>query len=111
MELPEALKLRLKDLGYTEVMIRENIEKYSKQAEQYIALRLGNSYILSDIQKEILIDNYIQYQLFAVVELDSLVEDKRIFLEHIFDEIKQNIDKTRQNKIEDNKRSRGIMVF
>lgn len=63
-ELNEMLKVRLVRLGMNETDISFKIEELKKQANAFIEMRLGEI-VLTEKQKEILENNYIQYELFA----------------------------------------------
>ena len=88
-ELPQALKDTLERLGYTLEEIDKRIEKYSEESRTYIKAELEG---FEATEEEICLirDNYIQYKLFADVEMDSMVEDKRIFLKDFINSMKKN---------------------
>ena len=88
-ELPQALKDNLERIGYSLEEIDKRIEKYSEESRTYIKAELEG---FEATEEEICLirDNYIQYKLFADVEMDSMVEDKRIFLKDFINSMKKN---------------------
>lgn len=94
-KLPIALSLRLRNLGISEEEEKDLILKYNEEALEYIALMLPN-FKLTEKQESILTEAYIQYQLFAYVEIESLVRDKKIFLEEMIEKIKENNNQEKQ---------------
>ncbi|WP_064610393.1 hypothetical protein [Streptobacillus moniliformis] len=112
-QLPNALVLRLKKYRYTTEDISINISTYENQGNDYLILQLGAELYnkLSIQQKELLIINYIQYQLFAMVEMESLVRDKKEFIDNIIDKLIQTNIYEKEQRNERNKQTRGIKVF
>lgn len=88
-ELPQALKRRLEKLGYTDEKMTEKITEYSEEARVYIGSEL-EGFELKEEEIILLRNNYVQYKLFADVEMESLVEDKRIFIRELIVNIKKN---------------------
>ena len=88
-EFPQAQKIRLNKLGYTNEKITEKITEYSEEARVYIGLEL-EGFELKEEETVLIRNNYIQYKLFADVEMDSMVEDKRIFLKDFINSLKKN---------------------
>ena len=88
-ELPQALKIRLNKLGYNDEKITEKITEYSEEARVYINLEL-EGFELKEEETHLIKNNYIQYKLFSDVEMESLVEDKRIFIRELIANIKKN---------------------
>lgn len=109
-KLPKALILRLKSLAISDEEINGLIEKYELEAREYISLMLPNLF-LTDIQKEILYNTYIQYQLFSYVELENLVQDKKIFLDDMITKILENEDKKMEEEKKESANSKRIRVF
>ena len=103
-ELSEMLKVRLIRLGMNETDISFKIEELKKQANAFIEMRLGEI-ILTEKQKEILENNYIQYEIFAQLEMESFTQDKRIFLDNLIDDIIRQ-DKKQQEERANNSRIR-----
>ena len=106
-ELPQALKLRLNKLGYTDEKITEKIADYSEEARVYIGLEL-EGFELKEEETVLIRNNYVQYKLFADVEMESLVEDKRIFIRELIANIKKN--KLRLQN-EEKEKAKRIKVF
>lgn len=88
-ELPRALKDDLMRLGYTLSDIPKRTEQYSEEARTYIKAELEGFEITED-ETCLIRNNYIQYKLFADVEMESMVEDKRVFLKDFINNIKKN---------------------
>ena len=88
-ELPQALEIRLNKLGYNDEKITEKITEYSEEARVYINLEL-EGFELKEEEIYLIKNNYIQYKLFSDVEMESLVEDKRIFIRELIVNIKKN---------------------
>ena len=88
-ELPQALRNRLRKLAYTDEKITEKISDYSEEARVYINSEL-EGFELKEEEIILLRNNYVQYKLFADVEMESLVEDKRIFIRELIANIKKN---------------------
>lgn len=109
-QLPVSLTKRLRQLGIDEEEKERLIIKYSEEAKEYIALMLPN-FNLSDKQVNILSEAYIQYQLFSYVELESLVEDKKNFLETVIEKIRENKENDSNLNIKENKNKKRIRVF
>lgn len=106
-ELPQALKDQLELLGYTSQDIDKKIGKYSEEARTYIKGELEGFEITED-EICLIRNNYIQYKLFSDVEMESMVEDKRIFLKDFINSIKKN--KLRL-QLEEKEKPRRIMVL
>ena len=112
-KLPLALKHRLESLEYSEENIQENINKYEEQAKSYIKARV-NKHILDTIDNDTLTmftENYIQYNLFALVEMEGLVEDKKIFIDELIKGINDNYKQDKEDEKEKNKQKRRIYVY
>ena len=88
-ELPQALKDNLERIGYSLEEIDKRIEKYSEESRTYIKAEL-EGFEITEAETCLIRDNYIQYKLFADVEMDSMVEDKRIFLKDFINNMKKN---------------------
>ena len=88
-KLPPVLKLQLEDLNYTSEEIDEKIKIYSEEARTYINAELEGFEITED-ETCLIRNDYIQYRLFADVEMEALVEDKRIFLKDFINNIRKN---------------------
>ena len=88
-ELPQALKDTLERLGYTLEEIDKRIENYSEEARTYVKAEL-EGFEITEAETCLIRNNYIQYKLFADVEMDSMVEDKRIFLKDLINSMKKN---------------------
>ena len=106
-EFPQAQKIRLNKLGYTNEKITEKITEYSEEARVYIGLEL-EGFELKEEETVLIRNNYIQYKLFADVEMESLVEDKRIFIRELIANIKKN--KLRLQN-EEKEKAKRIKVF
>ena len=106
-KLPQVLKARLMKLGLTQEQINENIESYGEEARVYIELKL-EGYTLTEEQITLIKKNYIQYKLFADLEMESFVEDKRLFIERLIKDIKENKEELKEEKKSE---AKGIMVF
>lgn len=100
-ELSGMLKVRLVRLGMDETDISLKIEELKKQANAFIEMRLGEI-VLTDKQKEILENNYIQYELFAQLEMENFTQDKRIFLDNLIEDIIRQ-DKEKKSKQQENR--------
>ena len=100
-ELSEMLKVRLVRLGMNETDINLKIEELKKQANAFIEMR----------QKEILENNYIQYELFAQLEMESFTQDKRIFLDNLIDDIIRQDKEKRQKQQEERANNSRIRVY
>ncbi|MBP9479063.1 MAG: hypothetical protein KBF12_10620 [Sebaldella sp.] len=87
-ELPLALKRRLLKL-MTEEEITDRISKHSEASRVYVEMEL-EGFELKEEEILLIRDSYIQYQLFADVEMETLVEDKRVFLRDLISNIKKN---------------------
>ena len=106
MELPIILQKKLLKMGYTEEQISSNTTHFEEQAIEYINLKLGDIPI-NDVQKQMIVENYIHYQLFAFVENDNLVKDKKDFIDSTLNSI---IKLHNENKTDKSKK-KGIMVL
>ncbi|ACZ10733.1 Uncharacterised protein [Sebaldella termitidis] len=106
-ELPQALKDTLERLGYTSEEIDKRIENYSEESRTYVKAEL-EGFEMTEAEICLIRNNYIQYKLFADVEMDSMVEDKRIFLKDFINSIKKN--KLRL-QLEKKEKPRRIMVI
>ena len=112
MKVSKALNRRLEELGYTTNEINELIKKYEIQAQQYINLMLKDINIkLEEGVTEILYENYIQFQLFSMVEMDDLVKDKKDFIDNTLKSIIDNYWNNKTKSLEISNKTRGIMVF
>ncbi len=109
-ELSEMLKVRLIRLGMNETDISLKIEELKKQANAFIEMRLGDI-TLTEKQKEILENNYIQYELFAQLEMESFTQDKRIFLDNLIEDIIRQYKETKKEKQEDKANNSRIRVY
>lgn len=109
-KLSKLLSLRLEKLGMTADDIEARIEVLKKQSIAFISMRLGDI-TLTEEQKEILSENYIQYQLFAQVELESFTQDKRIFLDNLIDDIIRQSKYKREEEKEKRAGKSRIKVF
>lgn len=98
--LTPILKKRLLQYGLDESEIQNRIDEYVGETREYISLVLPN-YKLTDGQIKIIMDNYVQYKLFSMLEMESFVEDKRLFLDNIINTIKET----------DGTKTKGIKVF
>lgn len=109
-ELSEMLKVRLVRLGMNETDISLKIEELKKQANAFIEMRLGEI-VLTEKQKEILENNYIQYEIFAQLEMESFTQDKRIFLDNLIDDIIRQDKEKRQKQQEERANNSRIRVY
>ena len=109
-ELSEMLKVRLIRLGMNETDISLKIEELKKQANAFIEMRLGEI-VLTEKQKEILGNNYIQYELFAQLEMESFTQDKRIFLDNLIDDIIRQDKEKRQKQQEERANNSRIREY
>lgn len=109
-ELSEMLKVRLVRLGMNETDISLKIEELKKQANAFIEMRLGEI-VLTGKQKEILENNYIQYEIFAQLEMESFTQDKRIFLDNLIDDIIRQDKEKRQKRQEERANNSRIRVY
>ena len=100
LNLTPILKKRLLQYGLDESEIHNRIDEYVGETREYISLVLPN-YKLTDGQIKIIMDNYVQYKLFSMLEMESFVEDKRLFLDNIINTIKET----------DGTKTKGIKVF
>lgn len=109
-ELSPILRDRLIGIGLTNDEIDRKIEEYRFQAREYFSLVLSDIE-LTENQLNILTENYIQYKLFSMIEMESLVEDKKATISELVDAIKENHRNMKVN--EDNKKNntKRIMVF
>lgn len=116
-KLQNILRHRLLQIGLTEEDILTQINEYKDEARDYLSLVLPDI-IINESQKKILIDTYIQYKLFSMIEMDGIVEDKKEHLDMLVEKILENEkDKRRRQKElkeleKDNKlNTKRIMVF
>lgn len=109
-ELSEMLKVRLIRLGMNETDISLKIEELKKQANAFIEMRLGEI-VLTEKQKEILENNYIQYEIFAQLEMENFTQDKRIFLDNLIDDIIRQDKEKRQKQQEERANNSRIRVY
>ena len=109
-ELSEMLKVRLVRLGMNETDISLKIEELKKQANAFIEMRLGEI-VLTGKQKEILENNYIQYEIFAQLEMESFTQAKRIFLDNLIDDIIRQDKEKRQKRQEERANNSRIRVY
>lgn len=108
--LNKLLKIRLERLGMTETEINLKIDELKTQSEAFIKMRLGDIVLTSE-QKEILENNYIQYELFAQLEMETFTQDKRIFLDNLIDDIIRQYKDQREREKEDKSKSARIRVY
>lgn len=108
--LSPILKRRLIQYGLSEQEIQNKIEEYVGETRDYVSLVLPN-FILTDGQLKIITDNYVQYKLFSMLEMETFVEDKRIFLDSIIESIKRDKKESIENSISEKSHSKGLRVY
>lgn len=108
--LSPVLKKRLVQYGLSEDEIQSKIKEYIGETRDYVSLVLPN-FILTDGQLKIITDNYVQYKLFSMLEMETFVEDKRIFLESIIESIKRDKKESAENIVNEKSQTRGLKVF
>lgn len=96
-KLPPVLELQLKDLNYTSEDIEEKIKEYSEEARIYINAEL-EGFEITEAETCLIRNDYIQYRLFADVEMESLVEDKRVFIKDLLNNIRKNKLRIKEEK-------------
>lgn len=109
-KLSDMLRLKLKKLGLSDQDIEMKIIEYEEEAVVFINMRLG-AIQLEEKQVELLSNNYIQYQLFSFLEMESFVADKRDFLENLIEDIIKNEKEKDINKKEKNRSNTRIKIF
>lgn len=108
--LSPILKKRLIQYGLNEDEIQTKIKEYVGETRDYVSLVLPN-FLLTEGQLKIITDNYVQYKLFSMLEMETFVEDKRIFLDSIIDSIKRDKKESMENNINQKAQNKGLMVF
>lgn len=110
-KLPKMLKHRLIQFGLSQEEIDTQIQEYQMEAGDYLSLVIPEV-VLTPNQTDILTDAYIQYKLFAMIELEGLVADKKQFLSELISTIKENYyDKKSEEKEKKNTKNQRIKVF
>ena len=97
--------MQLENFEYTKEDIERKIKEYSEEARVYIKGEL-EGFEITEEEIHLIRNNYVQYKLFADVEMENLVADKRIFLKDFINSLKKNKLRIQEENQEKPKRMR-----